>query len=133
MLEFAFVNYASRSDRRKGKLKYNNPFLGNSNAYFDPDDHLDDDDGEVGRNLPEKACGLSVCCVGQVLDYGGGGGWRGDPRLAGPQCSSSPAQTRLLPRHSTDRLLNSPNKLRHNSNFDNSFKMIFGLQKSNGY
>ena len=55
LLEFAFVNYASRSDRRKGKLKYNNPFLGNSSAYFDPDDHLDDDDGEVGRNYHKKA------------------------------------------------------------------------------
>ena len=27
LLEFAFVNYASRSDRRKGKLKQINPFM----------------------------------------------------------------------------------------------------------
>lgn len=46
LLEFAFVNYASRSDRRKGKLKQINPFMQNANAYFDPDDHLDDLDDD---------------------------------------------------------------------------------------
>jgi len=45
LLEFAFVNYASRSDQRKGKMKPPpNPFTQPpGGGYFDPDDHLDDD------------------------------------------------------------------------------------------
>ena len=95
LLEFAFVNYASRSDQRKGKMKRLNPLAQMM------EEEIEESDSEDEKERFARENRLNLHCHHPTV-------WKDSGGSLSLQCPARPHHPQVTRLASTDRLLASP-------------------------